>query len=126
MPWSGTVCCLLSAVGYTGANICLRQLADIETDPAWGICLKETTAVVVFGPWFLWKFGRGGRLFCTRRTLFTLIGAALTVQLVGNLGIQWAFGIVALVSIVGLVISLPTVFGTTLIAGTPPMHGRGR
>lgn len=112
MPWLGTVCCLLSAVGYTGANICLRQLAEIEADPAWVICLKETTAILVFGPWFLWQFGRGVRLSCARKSLMILVLAALTVQLIGNLGIQWAFGII------GLVISLPMVFGAMLVAGT--------
>ena len=87
-----------------GANICLRQLAEIKADPVWVICLKETTAVAIVGPWLLWQFGRGVRFSCHPRALLVLGVAALSVQLIGNLGIQWSLGIV------GLVISLPMVF----------------
>ena len=109
IPWLGTACCLLSAACYSGANICLRQLAEIKADPAWVICLKETTAVVVLGPWILWQVCRGVRPSYHPRTLLVLVVTALAVQLIGNLGIQWAFGVV------GLVISLPMVFGALLI-----------
>ncbi len=109
MPWQGATCCMLSAVFYTGANICLRQLAEIEADPAWVVCLKETTAVVVLGPWLLWQYLRGSRPACHPRILLMLFAAAIAVQLVGNLGVQWAYGIV------GLVVSLPMIFGAILI-----------
>ncbi|MFW6169191.1 MAG: EamA family transporter [Planctomycetota bacterium] len=112
LPWLGTLCCLLSAVGYTCANICRRQLAGMEADTAWVIWLQETTAVVLLGPWFLWRISHGHGLTCGRRSLLILILAALAVQLVGNLGIQWSFGIV------GLVVSLPMVFSAMLIGGT--------
>ena len=109
LPWLGTACCLLAAVGYSGANICLRQLAEIKADPAWVICLKETTAVVLLGPWLLWQLARGVRPAVQPRALMILISAALAVQLIGNLGIQWSLGVV------GLVISLPMVFGALLV-----------
>jgi drug/metabolite transporter, DME family len=109
LPWLGTSCCLLSAVFYSAANIFLRQLAELEADPAWVICLKETTAVLIVGPWLLWQLSRGVRPTCNPRALRLLILTALAVQLIGNLGIQWAFGIV------GLIISLPIVFSTLLI-----------
>ena len=120
LPWLGTACCLLAAVGYTGANICLRQLAEIKADPAWVICLKETTAVVLLGPWLLWQLARGIRPAVQPRALLILITAAFAVQLIGNLGIQWALGVV------GLVISLPMVFGALLVGsaviGTTMFH----
>ncbi|MGM0487119.1 MAG: hypothetical protein ACQESR_10205 [Planctomycetota bacterium] len=112
LPWLGTLCCLLSAVGYTCANICRRQLAGMGADTAWVVCLQETTAVMLLGPWFLWRISRGSSLTCSRRSLLILILAALAVQLLGNLGIQWSFGIV------GLVVSLPMVFSAMLIGGT--------
>jgi drug/metabolite transporter (DMT)-like permease len=105
----GTVYCLLSATCYSGTNICLRQLAEIKADPAWVICLKETTAVLIIGPWLLWQLSRGVRPTGQRRALLLLFIASLTVQLVGNLSVQWALGIV------GLAISLPIVFSTSLI-----------
>ena len=108
-PSKGTVYCLLSASCYSGTNICLRQLAEIEADPAWVICLKETTAVLIIGPWLLWQLSRGVRPTGQRRALLLLFIASLTVQLVGNLSVQWALGIV------GLAISLPIVFSTSLI-----------
>ncbi len=110
IPWLGTAFCLASAAGYTGANICLRQLAEIEADPAWVICLKETMAVVVLGPWLVWQAARGARLSCQPRALLVLIAAALAVQLIGNLGIQWSLGLI------GLVVSLPTIFGALLVS----------
>lgn len=107
--WLGTAFCLSSAAGYTAANICLRQLAEIDADPAWVICLKETTAVVVLGPWLVWQVIRGARPSCPPRALLVLFMAAVAVQLIANLGVQWALGII------GLVITLPTVLGALLV-----------
>lgn len=84
----------------------------MEVDNAWVIWLQETTAVMLLGPWFAWRISRGNGLTCGRRSLFILILAALAVQLLGNLGIQWSFGIV------GLVVSLPMVFSAMLVGGT--------
>jgi len=106
----GTACCLLSALCYTAANICLRQLAAIQIDPAWVICIKETVSVVVVGPWLLWRVARGERFHFPWTALVVLALAGLAVQLAGNLSIQWAFGVV------GLAISMPLVFGVNLAA----------
>ena len=72
LPWLGAACCLLSAISYTGANIFLRQLAEIKADPAWVICLKESIAVLLLGPWLLWQFGRGVRSTYNPRALLVL------------------------------------------------------
>lgn len=106
----GTVCCLLSALGYTAANICLRQSAALQLDPAWVICVKESVSVVVVGPLVLILILRGVRYRVGWRAVVALVLAGLAVQLVGNLPIQWAFGIV------GLAVSMPLVFGTMLVA----------
>jgi drug/metabolite transporter (DMT)-like permease len=96
-------------LGYTAANICLRQSAAMQIDPAWVICVKETVAVAVVGPWLLLQIVRGERFALPARALVVLVLAGLGVQLLGNLNIQWAFGVV------GLAISMPVVFGAMLI-----------
>ncbi len=107
--WLGTACCLLSALGYSAANVCLRQSAALQIDPAWVICIKETVAVLAVGPWLLYRVAQGHRFPITGKGLLILIFAGLGVQLLGNLNIQWAFGVV------GLAISMPVVFGSMLI-----------
>jgi len=107
--WLGTTCCLLSALGYSAANVCLRQAAALQIDPAWVICIKEAVAVLVVGPWLLFRVMQGYRFPVTWRGLLILVVAGLGVQLLGNLNIQWAFGVV------GLAISMPVVFGSMLI-----------
>ncbi len=108
LPWLGTACCLLSALCYTAANICLRQLAELEVLSAWVICIKETVAVAVVGPWLLWQVCLGRRFSFPPRALLVLALAGLGVQLAGNLGIQWAYGVI------GLAISLPLALGMSL------------
>jgi len=109
-PWLGTGCCLLSALCYTAVNICLRQLAELKIEPAWVICVKEAVAVAVVGPWLMWRIHRGVRFSFPMRALAVLVLAGLAVQLAGNLGIQWALGII------GLAISMPVTFGVMLAA----------
>ncbi|MCL4203092.1 MAG: hypothetical protein KJ000_11380 [Pirellulaceae bacterium] len=106
----GTVCCLLSAISYTAANVCLRQLAGQQIDEAWVICVKEIVSVVVVGPWLLWRFACGERFRIPWSALVVLVLAGLMVQLAGNLAMQWAFGVV------GLAVSMPLVFGVNLTA----------
>jgi drug/metabolite transporter (DMT)-like permease len=107
--WLGIGCCLLAAVGYTAANICLRQLAEIRIDPAWVICIKETVAVTLVGPWLLFQIVRRERVPLPGRALAVLTLVGLTTQLAGNVVLQWAFGVV------GLAVSMPVVFGAMLI-----------
>ncbi len=106
----GTVCCLLSAVCYTGANICLRQLAALGADELWAICMKELVTVVTVGPWLVWRRAQGQRFAVPPATLWLLIGVALATELIGNVGVQWAFGVV------GLSVTVPLIFGVMLTA----------
>jgi hypothetical protein len=106
----GTACCLLSALCYTAANICLRQLAGQQIEPALTICIKEVVSVSIVGPWLLWRWVRGERFRVPWSVLAILVAAGLVVQVAGNLNMQWAFGVV------GLAITLPLVFGVNLAA----------
>ncbi len=106
---AGTACCVVSALGYSGASICLRHLAD-ECDPVWVIFNKELVTVLVVGPWLLYRTMRGLRSLPSGRVLARLVLIGLAVQLGANLGVQWALGIV------GLAVTIPTMFGVMLAA----------
>lgn len=107
-PLLGSGCCLLSALCYTGANICLRQVAELGVAPAWAICIKEIVAVTALGPLLLWQICRGSRFSFPLRAVAILAVVGLGVQLAGNLGLQWAYGVI------GLAVSLPLALGMSL------------
>jgi len=106
----GTACCVLSALSYTAANICLRKLAVLEADEMWVTCMKEVVTVAVIGPWILLRACRGHPVLPPPRLLVALILTGLAVQLAGNLSVQWALGVV------GLAITLSAIFGVMLAA----------
>ncbi len=112
----GIACCVISALGYTGSNICLRQLAGDEVSYIMTICVKELVAVAVVGPWLIGEWLRGKRLFPGLPTLGLLVVVGLAVQLVGNVGQQFAFGTV------GLAVTVPIVL--CLMLTTAPLLGR--
>jgi len=106
---AGTAYCVVSALCYTAANLCLRKLA-VDADKAWTICVKEVVTVAVIGPWLLLQAFRGGRVVPPGRTLLLLALTGLAVQFAGNLPMQWAFGAV------GIAVTLPVVFGVMLMS----------
>ncbi len=72
------------------------------------ICVKETVAVAMVGPWLVWRWLAGDRIIPSAATMALLIGVGLAVQLIGNLGQQFAFGVV------GLAVAVPVVYGLML------------
>ncbi|GAB4134538.1 DMT family transporter [Thermopirellula anaerolimosa] len=108
----GSVLCLLAAFFYAGANIALRMLADPSraTDPMWTIFVKETVTVLVVGPLLLFQWFRGRASIPSHRSLMILVAAGIAVQLIGNVGLLWAMGIV------GLAIALPIALAVSLIS----------
>lgn len=107
---AGTAYCIVSALCYTAANICLRKLAALEADEMWATCMKEVVTVSVVGPWVLAQAWRGRPVLPPPRLLVALVLTGLAVQLAGNLSVQWAFGVV------GLAITISAVFGVMLSA----------
>lgn len=107
---AGTACCVVSALGYASAQICLRHLSKLDADPMWVICNKELVTVVVIGPWLLCRAARGLPVLPPGRLLVLLILVGLAVQMGANLGVQWALGVV------GLAVSIPLMFGVMLAA----------
>ena len=116
---TGTACCVVSALGYTGANICMRALADHShalpehqrlSWAMWVIFNKELVTVAVVGPWLLCRAFRRLPLLSSRRALAALILVGLAVQLGANVPVQWAL------EKVGLAIVVPVIFGVMLMA----------
>lgn len=105
----GTACCVFAAFGYSVVNICLRHLRN-GYDPAWILCMKESMAVVVLGPWFVWEAMRGRFHFPTGRPLAALLVVGLLTHLIGNLPLIWAMGVV------GLAVTIPVSLGVNLVA----------
>lgn len=104
----GAVCCAIAAVCYTVSNICLRQVSALDVDPTWAVCIKELVTVLAAGPWMIFQALRGRPVWPPVKILLILILAGLADQLLGNLGVQWALGIV------GLAVTIPVVFGTMI------------
>ena len=91
----GTALCVVSAVAYTAANICLRHLSD-HVDQVWIVCLKEAVTVAAVGPWVVWQGLRGRRLWPARQDLIVLVLVGVAVELIGNLGFLWAMEIIGI------------------------------
>jgi len=106
----GTILCVAAALGYSAANVCLRQLAGLGADEMWVTCVKELVTVTVIGPWLVAQGLRGRRLVPAPRMLAALIATGLAVQLLGNLTLQWAYGVV------GIAVAISAIFGVMLAA----------
>jgi drug/metabolite transporter (DMT)-like permease len=102
--------CLVAVLGYSAANICMRKLSDEGAISSWAICNKELITVLVVGPWLAWRIWRRQSRFPTGRPLLILLGAGLATELIGNVGMQWGYGVV------GLAVMIPAVTGFVLIA----------
>jgi DME family drug/metabolite transporter len=101
--------CTSAAVLYASANLCLRWLA-VDADPVWSICVKESVALAVVGPWLAYLLMQGGRVFPGWQAVGRLCLAGLATQLLGNVPMLWALGIV------GLTIAIPVMIGVNLVA----------
>jgi drug/metabolite transporter (DMT)-like permease len=107
----GVACCVVSALAYTVANVCMRQLTTLGCDPIWAVFNRELVTTVAIGPWLLYKSSDGGVLFPRGGTLVRILLVGLLIEVVGNVGVQWALGIV------GLAITIPAVYGAMLAGG---------
>jgi drug/metabolite transporter (DMT)-like permease len=104
----GTLFNVVSALGYTAANVCLRD-AGKTCDFAWICCVKAAPTALV--AWLL--IGRraavGLPALPSRSLLPALVVTGLVMQLGGNICFQWAL------PILGLSLSVPLVFGTLIL-----------
>jgi drug/metabolite transporter (DMT)-like permease len=106
----GTLLCIVSAVGYTATNICLRDLAT-HADPFWTSCVKAMPTVAVA---LVMLAGRAWRGLTSRLTLhafWSLVAVGLFAQLFGNAAFQWTL------NAIGLALAVPITHGTMMIGG---------
>ncbi len=108
---SGTACCLVSAVAYTAANVCMRQLTVLRCDPLLAVLGREFFTTVLVAPWLAAGLLRGRPTFPKGRLLVNLLLAGLFLQIVGNPCGQWALGAI------GLAVTIPSQFGASITAG---------
>jgi drug/metabolite transporter (DMT)-like permease len=106
----GTACCIASAILYTAANICMRQVSALHCDPIWALFCKESVTALIAAPILLAQAYRGTLVVPRRRTLAMLVAVGLAVEVVANVGWLWALGVV------GLAVAISADFGTMLIA----------
>ena len=110
---SGAVCCLIAALAYTAANICMRQLTAVRCDPFWAIFGRELVSAMLVGPWVAYRAIRGRPTLPRGRTLGLILLVGVLIQIPGNIGVQWALGVV------GLAVTIPAVFAVSItIAAT--------
>ncbi len=104
----GTVYGVISAIGYTATNVCLRSVTDC--DPVWVTCIKTIPTVVGVAPWLVVRWSRGEQVFPPIPIVVTLVAAGLLGQFGGNVVFQWALGII------GLALTVPLCLGMIIIA----------
>ncbi|MBU4397709.1 MAG: EamA family transporter [Planctomycetes bacterium] len=107
----GVAFCLLSALGYTASNICMRQLTAVHCDTFWAVFNRELVAPVFIGTWLLWQAVRGRRWLPAGRELGLLLLVGLLIQVAGNVCVQWSLGVV------GLAVTIPAMFGAMITGG---------
>ena len=108
----GAACCVISALGYTAVNICMRQLTVLRCDPFWAVFNRELVTTAIVAPWLLYQAIRGRPTLPSGRTLGRLLLVGLLIEVVGNVCVQWALGVV------GLVVTIPVLVGAMITGGT--------
>lgn len=88
----GTIYCVLSALGYTAFNVCLRSVSNKE-DSAWINCVQASVGASVFGVYLALQAAHGRRVLPPWRQLLALLALGLVTQVGGVLTI-WAMSIV--------------------------------
>ena len=102
---------MVSALGYALGNICMRQLTSLACDPMWAVFNRELVTTVAIAPWLLYLALRGRPTLPSGNTLWRLVWVGLLIEVVGNVGLQWAFGVV------GLAVTIPVVYGVMVATG---------
>ena len=98
---------LVSAVGYTAANVCLRSVTHVN--PIWVSCMKSVPTVLLAVPFVVWRRWSGHHVFPSYRILLLTIAMALLGQLGGNISFQYALGKI------GIALDVPLTLGTMIV-----------
>ncbi len=104
---TGAICGVLSAVGYTAANVCLRSVTGC--DPIWVSTIKAVPSVLLVGPWIIVLLMQRVRLISTWRLSIWLVLAGLFGQLCGNVFFQFSLGVI------GIAMAVPVTLGAMIL-----------
>lgn len=107
----GAACCLIAALAYTTANVAIRQLTALRCDPLWAVFGRESITTLLITPWVIYRLTRGQPTLPSGRTFRYIFLGGVTIQVIGNVCVQWAFGVV------GLAVTVPAMFATTITTG---------
>lgn len=110
----GTICGLLSAVGYTITNACLKQVANQNLNPFWVSAIKAFPTVLICAPWALWQARSGIRVLPEPRVFWLLFSAAFVGQIGGNVGFQFGLQYVDMAICVAICLGTIQIFGAIL------------
>ncbi len=105
-----TVLGLVSAIGYTAANVALRSVSDC--DPIWVSAVKSIPTLLGALAVLVWQTYQNHSVWPSRTVLWRLIVAAFVGNFFGNVAFQWALGVI------GIALSVPLVLGTIIVSGT--------
>ena len=102
---------ICAAVGYSGANLALRQLA-LPNNPGWAIWVTANKSIpAALIAWFMialqWSRGESG--LPPGRMIWRLILVGLVMQYAGNFMFQWSL------SLGGLAVTVPICFSMLII-----------
>lgn len=109
LPIWATILGLVSAVGYTAANIGLRTVSDC--DPVWVSCVKSLPTLIFVAPFFWWQLRKQKVQFVSRRFVVVLVVTSILGQLGGNAVFQWSLGVI------GIALSVPLTLGALIVSG---------
>lgn len=114
----GTICGLLSAIGYTATNACLKQVAADEVNAFWVSAVKAGPTLLFFVPVAFFQAlaaKRGGpRVIPEPRVFWLLLGCAIVGQVGGNVGFQYGLQYVGLGISVAICLGAIQIFGAIL------------
>jgi drug/metabolite transporter (DMT)-like permease len=108
---TGTLLAVISAFGYTGANLCLRWLAKENIDPYLVSFVKAIPTFVVAIGLIAARRWRGLPVRVPRWVLWSLVAVGTTAQLFGNVGFQFALGVI------GIALAVPITHGMMMVFG---------
>jgi drug/metabolite transporter, DME family len=109
----GVVLGIVSALGYTGANLALKEVADTG-DPNWAVWVTANKAVpAALVAWFLiaLRAKRGLPALPPLNMLIKLLLISVLMQYGGNFMFQWSL------SLGGLAIAVPLCFAGIIVTG---------
>lgn len=83
----------------------------MQCEPALAVFGREFVTTVFIVPWLVARALRGRPVLPAQRDWGHLLAASLLIQVVANLCIQWALGVV------GLAVAIPAMFGASIAGG---------